>query len=162
MHRNGERSGRTGHMVTLHRRLSLPCYPDAEAGPAAIGGLWRELPCEVVKVAEAIQNGEDMPGLGARAGVRQSVVVLSPMVPGLAELAARVDWRLWERGPFPKIDADAFIVWRPLQIMRGVRLANVRETLVNAAFGGGAVYPCFGVLWDMIHAHRGRKLRRYC
>ncbi|WP_414664261.1 hypothetical protein [Horticoccus sp. 23ND18S-11] len=147
-------SGRTGHMVALHRRLCLPCFPEAEAGPAAIGGSVRLLPSEVVSHAKMIQDGADKPGLGARKGIRQTVAVLSPMVPGLVQLAADVDWRLWEKGSFPTLNADVILVWRPCQILPRVRLADVACFLANAAFGGGAVYSGHGNLWDMIAAQR--------
>lgn len=154
-------SGRTGHMITLHRRLQLPCFPASEAGPAAIGALGRSLPREVAEYAQRFQDGAAGAGPGARKGVPQSVVVLSPMVPGLVELADRVDWRTWERGPFPKLEADVIIVWRPCRILRRVRLADAAGHLVNAAFGGGAVYSSVGCLWDMIESHEKLNRRRH-
>jgi hypothetical protein len=152
--------GRTGHMVILHRRLVLPCFPAAESGPAAIGpGFCRLLPSEVAKYARAIQDGEDKPGWGARPGVKQSVVVLSPMIPGLGSWADNLDWRLWENGPFPQTEADVVIVWRPREILRRVRLADSARFLVEVAFGTGAVYHDVAHLWDMIEAQKTAQLR---
>lgn len=146
--------------ISLHRRLTLPCFPDAEAGPAAIAG---NSPAQMhwfpgyVKALE--QGDDDCSCLGARRGVRQSVTVLSPWIPGMVELSSDIDWRLWEGGALPKVEADVVIVCRPLEILPRMKLRQAPRYLIEAAFGGGAVYSVAEVA-AMLDAHETANRRR--
>ncbi len=148
-----------GSAIYLHRRLTLPCFPAAEAGPAAIMSKSSELLLSLACRAGGIERGEHDSCIGGREGVCQRVRILSPLVPGIGDLADRLDWQFWDGGAFPTLTADVIIVCRPLELVRGLRFEEAARHLVEMAFGGGAVYSTVDTL-ALLDAHGDRQERQ--
>lgn len=85
--------------------------------------------------------------------MRQRVTILSTLVPCIGDLTERLDWRLWDGGAFPATTADVVIVCRPLELLGRMHFDHAAGHLIDAAFGGGAVYDAADTL-AMLEAHR--------
>lgn len=131
--------------IYLHRRLALSCFPAAEAGPAAIMSKAPQSLLVQACRARGIAEGGEETCIGGRRPP-QRVTVLSPLIPGATHLVRDLDWRLWEGGKLPATDADVIVVLRPLEVLRRMSFEAAGAFLINAAFGGGAVYSTSDLL----------------
>jgi hypothetical protein len=136
----------TGSLIVLHRRLALPCFPEAEAGPAAIVDRGRRFSwAEVGMVARSFMDGSSFcRWAGVRRSFPQSVSVISPSVPDPATvrrlLEREIAWERWDGCNLSKQSADVLLVWQPLQVLPWMTPSEAAHHLVDHAFGGGGVY----------------------